>query len=485
MTSWQTNFTSVEAGGDDSPLVTFASGNNAAEFVERHRLVSGDLVSYMTDKHGGYIENTFSKVESPVYSNSNIMIDEILNGSIVNISATVYIINFCNWTNPVKKSNISTLMFNTNNSQEDNIERYYDVCTYGKVRYVSDNVAVFDNITMDCWGNVSSGSVVYKYNSSNNCSANEQFAWRMAGERVAQAAALKDSKVARILNSTHRRVIAILPKQVTCAWAGLGSVGCDGKSCSTYIKGVSGFDNSVVFHELGHNIGLSHAGRGKDEYGDQTDVMGDAGNLYVKKILCFNVGNMYRIGVASAVSDGNLTSANFTLEKNHRRVVVPATSFKEKNYAVVDLAYYNKTHRLAYPKFFLSYRVRRTTFGGYDAGLQAKYDRKVYVISFNGTASLRDFNRTYFHDFGVPFTTTNSSWWSGPFINISGSDYNYGGGLRVSVVSMGDTSATLDICKMYSQKEVCFMNLDLDCDGLYGRQDPDCIGVEGEGAIDS
>jgi len=474
MTSDIINSTYVEAGGDDNnPLVTFAEGDaSSSKFIEEHNIVSGDQVMYMTNPEGQYIDGTFMKVASPP-----LQLNEILNGSIINITATVYIVNFCNWTNPVFKSNITTLMFNRNTSQEDNIERYYDVCTYGKVKYVSDNIAVFDNIRVDCWGNITSGSLVYKYNSSNNCSANEQFAWRMAGENLAKQAALTDPKIARILNSTNRRIITILPNKVTCAWAGLGSVGCGGRTCQTYIKGTAGFDNSVVFHELGHNIGLSHAGKDLNEYGDQTDPMGDSGNPYIKKILCFNAGNMYRVGIAAAIPAGNLTSADFTLEKNHKTFTIPATSFKENNYVVIDLAQYNKTRKMAYPKYFISYRVRRTTYGGYDAGLPTKYDRKVFIISFNGTQDTRDFNRTLFRDYGPSFAKSNSTWWSGPFINITGTDYNYGGGLRVNVLSTGDMSATVDICKMYSQKEVCFMNLDLDCDGLYGLQDPDCIGV--------
>ena len=55
------------------------------------------------------------------------------------------------------------------------------------------------------------------------------------------------------------------PPQVKCGWAGLGSVGCSGKSCSVYIKGGYANDLLVHMHELGHTQGLSHAGRGLDE----------------------------------------------------------------------------------------------------------------------------------------------------------------------------------------------------------------------------
>lgn len=55
---------------------------------------------------------------------------------------------------------------------------------------------------------------------------------------------------------------------VTCPWAGLAPVGCGAKTCTTYIKGSYATDFGVLFHELGHTAGLSHAGRGFDEYGD-------------------------------------------------------------------------------------------------------------------------------------------------------------------------------------------------------------------------
>ncbi len=473
MQSYEGDSTIVEAGNQYSPYVTFATGENAVDMIEKHNILSGDQIVYTVDDHGNYISGTFQKLPAPENK-----INEIWNGSIINITTTVYILEFCNWKPVITVDNITRLMFNRKDSQEDNIERYYDVCTYGKVRYVDDNVVVIGGIKVNCTGVSPSIFKNFTYDSSTKCGSPELAAWKNASETVGKQLAIKDPKLARIMNKNQRRILMILPNGVRCGWSGFGSVGCEGKSCDTYINGNAVYDNSVVFHELGHNIGLQHSGRGADEYGDQTDPMGDSGNPNSKKILCFAVGNMYKIGISSTISGGNLTSQDFSIEKNHKQVTIPATSFENKNFIAVDLSRYGNNTRIPYPKYLISYRVKRTEYGGYDRGLQNKYDKKITIHVYNGTQNTRDLNRTVFVDWGSPFQQTLSSWWTGPFINITGTTGTYGGGLRINIVSLGDTSAVVDICKMYSQKEVCFMNLDLDCDGLYGRQDTDCIGFE-------
>ena len=55
--------------------------------------------------------------------------------------------------------------------------------------------------------------------------------------------------------------------QVKCGWAGLGSVGCGGRTCQVYVKGAYATNLIIHMHELGHTQGLSHAARGSDEVG--------------------------------------------------------------------------------------------------------------------------------------------------------------------------------------------------------------------------
>jgi hypothetical protein len=56
----------------------------------------------------------------------------------------------------------------------------------------------------------------------------------------------------------------------------MGSVGCSGTKCYTWINGAVSRDLSIYMHEMGHNFGLHHSARaGSDyEYGDNTCTMG-------------------------------------------------------------------------------------------------------------------------------------------------------------------------------------------------------------------
>lgn len=69
----------------------------------------------------------------------------------------------------------------------------------------------------------------------------------------------------------------ILPKEMQCDFAGLGSVGpCTGDvQCNTWINGLYANSTDLYLHELGHNLGLGHASYKGNAYGDMTDVMGE------------------------------------------------------------------------------------------------------------------------------------------------------------------------------------------------------------------
>lgn len=456
----------IEVGDHDIPFATIASGEDADVLISQLGLATGDVIEAEFDEEGNYYNNTIVKKSHT---------QDTLKSS--NITAVFFIIETCNWKNPFSHpDNLTKYLFSGLKSQEDNIQTYYDICGYNKLLWHPDNVAVIGPISVNCTGTIRNGALSYTYDASKKCSAAEQFAWRNSGEKLAEELAKTDPKLARILNTVKRRHVALLPKEVKCGWAGLGSVGCSGKSCSTYIKGTAATDMSVYFHELGHNMGLSHAGRGYDEYGDQTDVMGNSANKYIQKILCFNAGNMYRVGLNNAIYGGNLTSEHFSVISNHKQFTIPATSYSDNNYVSVDLGRYNMSFYAPYPKYFISYRSKHYIYGGYDAALQGKYHKKVYIHAFNGTYNDRDYNRTLLVDYGSPFGSSNNDTWTGPFVPMNTA--GIGGGLRVRVLSQNDRETVVDVCKMFSQKEVCSMVLDLDCDNRYGMDDPDCVPLQ-------
>ena len=84
--------------------------------------------------------------------------------------------------------------------------------------------------------------------------------------------------------SNYRRLVYAFPSNSGCGWWGLGSVG--GNPSQAWING--SFQNGVVAHEMGHNLGLYHSHAlecgttviGSSctniEYGDTMDTMGSA-----------------------------------------------------------------------------------------------------------------------------------------------------------------------------------------------------------------
>ena len=76
--------------------------------------------------------------------------------------------------------------------------------------------------------------------------------------------------------ASYSRRIYVLPSNNTCGWAGLGTVG--GNPSNSWIMECD--IEGVYAHELGHNIGMHHAGTGWYAYGDYSDIMGASGPLY-------------------------------------------------------------------------------------------------------------------------------------------------------------------------------------------------------------
>eukprot|EP00039_Didymoeca_costata_P019090 m.336199 g.336199 ORF g.336199 m.336199 type:complete len:772 (+) comp17781_c0_seq1:341-2656(+) len=64
----------------------------------------------------------------------------------------------------------------------------------------------------------------------------------------------------------------IIPK-MDCQWSGLGEVDCDisQQHCEIWLNDDTA---RVLSHELGHNVGMGHARRGSNTYGDCSDIMG-------------------------------------------------------------------------------------------------------------------------------------------------------------------------------------------------------------------
>ncbi|KAG2493549.1 hypothetical protein HYH03_008363 [Edaphochlamys debaryana] len=378
------------------------------------------------------------------------------------------------------------------------------------------------NDTIDDWWDIS------RY-----CTASEQQAWEREAEKWARNEALKDPNLARLLAvRERRRNIYVLPNALTCQWAGYADVTCTSPTCSVYVKGgVSGTGLQVFTHEAMHNYGLEHAGMGMDEYGDSTDVMGNFRQA-ANGLLCPNAPNMYRIGWAKplnppgtpatpissptpkggqygSLSAGNFTpaSASDTLSRGNKRTfTLPAFSSRDDNHLMIALGaqftpvtapldpttgaslYTSSTAnpKIPFPVYYISYRVKNFTPGGFDSGITSSYDKKVLIHQYNGTQSERTFGfKSLLWDWGPSFNR-RASWdssgntWASPFVAVQKiGNLDLGGGLVIRVIpgTATTTSVQVEVCRQYAQKETadgCRSGADLDCDGLIGSKDPDC-----------
>ncbi|KAG2489235.1 hypothetical protein HYH03_012257 [Edaphochlamys debaryana] len=434
----------------------------------------------------------------------------------------------------------------------NNLNNFYTTCSYGKSFFRDENTYVLGPVPIPCrgfvmknftgrpvlpprpppkppsqWANLlplsrRNDTVDDWWDVSRFCTASEQQAWEREAEKFARLRAATDPKLAAILSyRERRRNIYILPNGLTCQWAGYADVTCTSPTCSVYVKGgVAGLGLQVLAHEAMHNYGLEHAGMGMDEYGDATDVMGNfrqAGS----GVLCPNAPNMYRIGWAKPLNPpgtrpnsltaaggqyGSLSAGNFTRTANKRQFYLPAFGSRDDNHLMIALGarfapatawdanrinFYSdavRNPKIPYPVYYISYRVRNSTAGGFDSGLTSSQHMKVLIHQYNGTQSERTFGfKSLLMDWGPSFNR-KAAWdasgrtWAGRFVQPqrvrdpqTGGFLEVGGGLVVRVVgSPTAAGATVEVCQQYALSEDCGAGVDADCDGLVGDDDPDC-----------
>jgi hypothetical protein len=420
----------------------------------------------------------------------------------------------------------------------NNLKNYYEKCSYKKTKIDDANIYVVGPVSIPCKGwllkNLTGRPVMPPrpppkppsqwasllplsrkndtvddwWDISLYCTASEQQAWEREAEKWARVRAITDPKLFAILNwPQRRRNIYVLPNALKCAWAGYADVTCTSPTCSVYVKGgVLGTGLQVFMHESMHNYGLEHASMGRDEYGDESDVMGNfrgAGS----GLLCPNAPNMFRIGWAKPINPpgtvaawlpklspelgfGNLTVDKMTSANNKRMgLILPAPGIRDDNFVVVDFGGEGRIASIA-PKrvpwntIFISYRVRNTTVGGYDSGVATKHHMKVLIHAYNGSQTERQFGqKSLLLDWGPKFQKAvtwdpTGSTWASSFVPITKGFYNgydVGGGVVVTVKSVLPTQAVIDVCRQFEKLESsCNNGQDDDCDNLIDDEDPDC-----------
>ena len=141
------------------------------------------------------------------------------------------------------------------------LEEYYESCSLNQTIFSETENDVVGPIAVPCTGTTSWGGTFQH----TRCGENEIIGWAQFAER--------NSGVDLSLYN-HR--IFVIPITLSCNWLGIADVGCAGGWCRSWIKSTSsGYSVQAMFHELGHNHGLSHAtGLDGGEYSDFTSAMG-------------------------------------------------------------------------------------------------------------------------------------------------------------------------------------------------------------------
>ncbi len=165
--------------------------------------------------------------------------------------------------------------------------------------------------------------------------------------------------------SSYSHRVYVLPPAASCGWAGLGSLGggsvwINGRYCSTH---------DIYAHELGHNLGMHHAGvAGGGEYGDTSDIMGIGG------VGLRTVNGPHKVGMGWVPTNKAVTVGIGTYSVAPLQSVPAATSLP----MVLKLAKPDTNEN-----YYLSYRTRV----GYDSAINGTYADRLNIHTMQGSLS--------------------------------------------------------------------------------------------------
>lgn len=408
--------------------------------------------------------------------------DFVIDGKPVNITSVTMIVSMCNSKAPFTADYLQKQYFDrAAPGSAVTLQNYYSTCSYNKILFLPENNIIVEDIQIPCIGSFNGAP----YNTANSCDSNELYGWFDT--------ALKQVAARGIDLRKYKRRILMLPTRPRCPWSGLASVGCV-SSCMTWINNSPGQVNmQTLFHELTHNIGLQHANKllnGKSiEYADCTDPLGCGGPNPQRKgtsLTCMSAAQQWKAGWASPTADGNIDFQRNMTDGIALVRTLPATALSDKNMVRVKiqkLPPYGSTTPQDQVYVF-NYRVKQPD-PGFDSGLSADKDRRVYVYSFNATIqtpprpdpSVPAFKPTVLAAIDAKKGTipsmqlpvrTNMTWWFGEL----------GRGLAVRFVSKTATQAVISLCRFAQTTENtatdCFDGIDNNCNGLVDNEEPSC-----------
>lgn len=244
--------------------------------------------------------------------------------------------------------------------------------------------------------------------------------------------AAKDMAAANQVDlSQFSRIIYMFPRNSSCGWSGLGTVG--GTQSETWINGR--FEVRVVAHELGHNYGLYHAHSlecgtetagtncGVYDYGDKFDIMG------MDYAAHFNAYHKEQLGwlstsnadIVEVTNSGQYTIDVYQAASGTRAVKIPKGLDASGN----QEWYYIEFRQPVGFDTFLEY------FPAITNGVIIR------------TGNDQDLNSSYLYDM-TPASSSYFDWDDAAL--LQGQSYqDSNAGITVSVIGMNTNSATLDI----------------------------------------
>ncbi|GIL58782.1 hypothetical protein Vafri_13773 [Volvox africanus] len=500
------------AGGGRRRLLTSEAHEQARRMVLDFHETRRSLQEFMTltdilNAVAGITLSELPLAENPVIIGQSDTIKDLFieNGKQQNVSSLTFVVKstICGLQPKLDANAVRKYWFDNSSDKSltATLQQYHKACTYDQLAFRPANNLVID-IDIPCNGTLPGSPLRYDLVNGYGGGRSDMMNEMLALPKLALEALRTTNPTLAAKFKEYRRQMYIFPfgwmKYIS--FDGMSSQGCTptGPPCLAIINSaVYGLSSErlpvpVVFHELGHNIGLPHANGfscktiGKCEpveFGDVSDIMGYGSPSDLNKtVLCLNAA---LAGWAAPIPGGHLSLGASLKPGMPQDFVLPSMSLKKENMLRIITDATNpsvittttNSQQVSQQRaIFVSYRVSGVTPASFDSGLGRNgssfydLDGYVWVHEFNETAN------------GQPTTT--------PSLLLAKLDTSRGvnsftqqlptslGSVTIKVKSKTADAARVTVCRAIRVNETgpnsCSDGLDNDCDGLVDNEDPDC-----------
>ncbi|KAL6753142.1 Gametolysin peptidase M11-domain-containing protein [Haematococcus lacustris] len=343
--------------------------------------------------------------------------------------------------------------------EEPTLEAYYTACSLGQAAFNAETSLVVDGLQLGCEGE----SEAYGPWSADNCGYSSYMGWAEEASRAAEEQGVDLSAF------SHR--LLVLPSQLydwagpACTWS--FSYDQPGAFAYAWVVGDMVTYIQAFFHELGHNMGLGHAGRFWNSLCSTCDWSSAMGACC--RTRCFNAPHAWQVGWLRAAPSAVFSSANL-LPGHTVTLSLPATINDPDSLAVVYPDWVlPRTGALPYDVIFISYRA--LDGGEYDSAIPFFYTGGLLIHTWNGAGQLDGSLDSQIQARLFPGQTWSdggalNAWLTVHLVNTSAS--LPGGPIDTAAFTICRPTVPGVWCEV-----TCYDGLDNDCDGLFDQDDPD------------